>query len=754
MKSEGGVSASPRVSILDWEHRRGRGRVAFVLTYGMLGVGLPAALLVAALTLWLGDNPGPLGSVANALEVAFIVLLVAPLVGAIAANAWWERREARMHDASGGSADPVEAIETGPVVADGQQRVLAALGARLEELARTDPKRLTREILLMTVLGYGYVLAVVALLLVVMFALARVGGSFGGLARQAAWFVGGFTFFVASSLHVRVIAPTGRRVTRAGSPALFDALGTIERRLDAPAPDVVLLDAEMNAAVHEVPRLGIFGLPRRYLVIGLPLFEALPADECVAILAHELAHLSRRHVTRGAWAARLGVTWRALATSLEAQRHWGRPLFLPFFRWYAPRFELYAKAVSRGNEHESDAMSADCAGGAVAARGLLRVHVYQRFLAERVLPALYRSSLDRAAPPAHALEEMVAALHAGPAEDDLARWTRAQLAEPTLGSHSHPSIGERVGRLAGGGGIADSEGLVRELLAPRGASGAEALLGAGRLAKLRAQVGDEWQGALLPTWRRLHSDARVWRDAIREDGVETELAALWAHARWATECEPRAVALALVEEVLRRAPHHVEAKVTLGRLLSESSDGAERSQGVATLEAVMRRDTGLALIACAALEGYYLRSGWREEVDRVQTRARQLEDALLRGWGERHRLTANDHLTAYDLPPTSLASLRQACARRSEVRRAFLVRKRTRFLREQPCVMLAVECAVPWYRPSTGKEAGETALSLVQHVVLPEAADLLAAPVEPRSSLMRRLRGVRGALVYERAAGA
>lgn len=735
-----------------WDRHRARGRQRFVLTWGILAIGVPAALLVAAAALWLTDNQEPLASVANALEVTFIGLLVAPVAGVLAANAWWERREGRMYDRSGAPADAAEIIEVAPVAPDAQQRTLAALETRLGALARSDPKRLSREIIAMTVLGYGYVLLVVALLVGMIVLLVHFQGTLGAVARQGAWILGWFTVFVLSALNVRILQPTGRRVTRAGSPALFDTLGTIERRLDAPAPDVVLIDSDLNAAVSEIPRFGIFGLPKRYLTIGLPLLEALPPDEATAILAHEMAHLSRRHALRGAWAARLGVTWRGLAASLEAGRHWARPLFLPFFRWYAPRFELYAQAVSRRDEHESDALAADCVGGAIAARALLRVHVYQRFLSERLLPAVYRQSLDRSEPPAGVLEELGAALRAGPSPEDLARWTHAQLSTRTLGSHSHPSIGERVARLTRAGPASEAS-LVNELSAPRSSSGADALLGSARVPKLRLQVEHDWQVATLDMWRRLHTDARVWRDAARQDGFEVEMPALWAHARWATECEPREVALPLVREVLKRVPAHVEAKITLGRLLSESDDSTEQGEGVATLETAMRRDTGLALVACAALEAYYERMELREDVARVQTRARQLNGELLARLGECRHLAANDPVEAYPLPAASLESLRQACARRQEVSRAFLVRKRTRFLREQPCVMLAVECGVPWYKPSTGRDAIEAARALLERIVLPETADLLVLPVEPRGALVRRLAGVRDALIYERVRG-
>ena len=65
--------------------------------------------------------------------------------------------------------------------------------------------------------------------------------------------------------------------------------------------------------------------------------------------------------------------------------------------------------------------------------------------------------------------------------------------------------------------------------------------------------------------------------------------------------------------------------------------------------------------------------------------------------------------------------------------------------------MLAVECSVPWYRPASGAVAGAAGLSLLQRIVLPEAADLFVVPIEPRTSLRRRLGRIRGAMIYDRA---
>ena len=234
-------------------------------------------------------------------------------------------------------------------------------------------------------------------------------------------------------------------------------------------------DAALNASVAERARFGMFGVPRRFLTVGLPLLDALSREECVAILAHEMAHVSRRHGRRAAWVARLSVTWQSIAISLTMGRHWGRGPFLPFFRWYAPRYDLYAQAVSRRDEHESDAMAAGCAGSEVAARAMLRMHVAQRFLTETFLPSVYRESMERADPPGHVLERMAAARRVAAPCADVERWAHAAFAERTLDAHTHPSLADRIAHLG-----VDARSIVGQIAAPPERPGAEELLGTRR----------------------------------------------------------------------------------------------------------------------------------------------------------------------------------------------------------------------------------------------------------------------------------
>lgn len=735
-----------------WGQVRRTGKVGFLLKYGISAVGIPVALITNIAFTWMRGDADLLLSQRNAIELTFTLLLVGPLVGALVGHALWARGERRSGHLNSRAFTDASIAPLPVIEADREQRSLSELRDRLEALGQTSPQRLRWRVIGMTTLGYGYVILVSAAIAAGVVWLATVDGSFDSPARQGAWMLGAFGVFLLSALWVRLLEPRGRVVSRAGSPALFAVLDEIRQTLDAPLPDVVLIDGELNAHVAEIPTYGIFGFPKRYLVIGLPLFEALPCDECRAILSHELAHLSRRHARRLKWVVRLSVSWQNLATSLEAGRHWGRLLFLPFFRWYAPRFELHVQAVARRDEHESDALAADYVGAAVTARALLRFHINQRFLAESFLPTINRKSADSPEPPSGVYERMAVALRAGPAREDVVRWLRSALKERTLASHTHPSLADRVARLGvdlseGDAGVVKAADL---LYATGGNSGADELLGRARLPKLRAQVESEWQLAVLDTWRGWHADAQVWRSADDAEPARWTSEVLWARARWATNCETSEAALPLVREVLRRNPTHLEAKAYLGRLLSDSGDEQARAEGIRIMEDVLRRDTAFALLACATLEAQYARLGLAREVERVQTRERQLNNVVLRSFRERAELRAGDRLTGYVVPEQTLATLRKACAAQKGIARAYLVRKQTEFLRDQPFVVMAIECDVSWYKLADGAAALPACEALLKRVTLPEAADLLILPVEPGGKLQRRLESIADAELYRR----
>jgi len=92
-------------------------------------------------------------------------------------------------------------------------------------------------------------------------------------------------------------------------PELFAMLRGLEDELGAPRFHEVLLVGDNNAAVVQLPRLGVFGWYKNYLLLGLPLMQGLGPEEFKSVLAHELGHLSGGHGRFGNWLYRMRRSW-------------------------------------------------------------------------------------------------------------------------------------------------------------------------------------------------------------------------------------------------------------------------------------------------------------------------------------------------------------------------------------------------------------------------------------------------------------
>lgn len=81
---------------------------------------------------------------------------------------------------------------------------------------------------------------------------------------------------------------------REDAPALFALIEQVAEATGAPVPDHVGIDSDFQAYTTAV------GLrQRRLLCLGLPLFSALPPQQRVALLGHELGHFVNGDVRRG-----------------------------------------------------------------------------------------------------------------------------------------------------------------------------------------------------------------------------------------------------------------------------------------------------------------------------------------------------------------------------------------------------------------------------------------------------------------------
>lgn len=622
-----------------------------------------------------------------------------------------------------------------------------ALSERLERLAAERPRAYRARVRALALLGYGYLLGVLATVLGLLVALVWVAAT----TRTAALLVkllvplGALAWIIVRALWVRVPPPHGREVQLAEAPLLFALVERVRDRLDAPRADVVLLTPELNASVAQVPRLGIFGWPRSYLTIGLPLAAALTPAQLESVLAHELAHLSRRHARFSHRIWRLARVWTQLLETLQQERSWGSRVFERFFAWYAPYFELYTAVLSRQAELEADRLAAEATTPRTTAEALVALEIAGRFVDDAYWPAVYHGTHHDPTPPPTAFSDLVRAVRGVRALDAAQAWRADALAAPTRPGASHPALRDRLEAL----GVREAPGGTAPV--PEAQTAATVVLGP-LVAAMTRELDREWRVGVAEPWRAQHRaqrEARERRERLAERARAGSLAPddAWTLARETLELDGEEPAIPLLRDLVARAPRHAAASFTLGRLLLARGD----ERGLPLLETAAQVDPEATLAACELADDFLLRRDRREEALAWQERAHRHRHLLERARREREGVGHKDIVAPLALGDEDLARLREALAAAPEVRRARVARKVTTLLPERPFVLVAVERDAPWWKLRGTNADGKLLGALLERLTLSFDCDLWIAVLDGETRwLAKKLDGAGVPAAYER----
>ncbi|MEV6930819.1 M48 family metallopeptidase [Dactylosporangium sp. NPDC051485] len=153
-------------------------------------------------------------------------------------------------------------------------------------------------------------------------------------------------------------------VPREAAPTLFAALERVAAAAGAPMPDVVAVEAGVNAWTMRIGR-------RRVLCLGLPLWAALPAQQRAGLIGHELGHFVNQDVRDGRL---VSTALNTLATIIDALggallRVFGPLAFVILLPLYLPYTALLVAARRDGQraEYLADQIAAEAAGTAAVA---------------------------------------------------------------------------------------------------------------------------------------------------------------------------------------------------------------------------------------------------------------------------------------------------------------------------------------------------------------------------------------------------
>lgn len=577
----------------------------------------------------------------------------------------------------------------------------AARVARIEKLALASPLAyrvyaVGWALLGYVVLGLAAFIALSVLGALIAFAIAQPSAGTVKLCLVVGLPAGWLAWNVAKSLHVRFSPPDGLRLQRDDAPELWDEVERIRVQVGAPRLHGVLINGELNASMWQTPRLGVLGLTRNELVLGLPLLRSLAEDEARAVIAHEFGHLAGQHGRLSGWMWRVRLAWsRIHAQSRQGES--GPKLLRWFLAWYGPRFAAASFVLARNHERAADQIAIAVAGADPCARALARVEILARAAQEGFWNTLDRRALRREPQPSGFLAPLQGALDA-PAEAK--RWLREALSVRTGYADTHPALEERLrdssaaiaGLLRGGG------------LPPRpGRTAARAWLAKGEPA-LAAQLDQRWCEAVSEHWQERSADGlrlAAERDRLAAK-AKPSVAERWDLAQVLLQLEGDVAARAQLEAILAADRRHAPASYQLGRILLAEDD----ARGEILLKHAASLDPDARIPAAALMAAWHERHGRRDEALAWEGKAydRSQEEAAARA--ERAAMPERKRLKPVTLDQRELAVLRAALAAQSGVGEAHVCAVEPKHAPERRWLVVAVQVQVPWWKPRSEEADG------------------------------------------------
>jgi Zn-dependent protease with chaperone function len=607
------------------------------------------------------------------------------------------------------------------------QEHFEALVANLEDQAARNPGLYKLKLGAFASLGYVYIVGIVLLLTG---AVAGLGYAVVSLGSGGAAFVKiaipvlALLGIVLKALWVKLDAPTGLEMKPAERRRLFTTIEEVRKAAKAPPVHTVLLTNELNAAVVQVPRLGMLGWPKNYLILGLPLMQLMTLDEFKAVLAHEFGHLSGAHGRFGAWIYRVRESWARLNERLQQEEHWGSFLFVPFFGWFAPNFAAYSFVQARNQEYEADRVAAEVIGPGPLATALIRLDLKGRELSQVFWPSVYAKSAHEQSPSAKPFTHLAGRERRGflaQAPEHL----KQALRRSTDTADTHPCLSERIAAIR----------QPARLPPVPEHSAAEALFG-GALPFLADHFDTEWREAVGPWWSEQHAHVSNGREKLASfQGKATTTMSddeLFTLAQLTEEFDSPERSYPLYLELAKRPSRPIGARFAVGRLLLQKGD----ERGKQVIDKIIMERPDAVIPACEIMMRYLQSHGRAREAKPYVDRYWQKRNADAQADEERYTLRASDKYLPADMSAESLARIKAVLAGHRRVKRGYIARKPVP-ADQPPLYVIGVQPAANAFRSSSRQADRELVQELANAVAIPE--DTLFIPLNEHNRKFRKV---------------
>jgi Zn-dependent protease with chaperone function len=582
-----------------------------------------------------------------------------------------------------------------------------SLVKRLEVFARKHPKGYQFLVGAIALLGYAYMVAIVAVAIALLIvtiagflAIIQSTSSKSNIGTAVKFFI-----IIVAILIIPIVAifraiwialtikfppPVGLPLNRKEFPELAQLVDRLAREIGVKNLKRIVLVPEFNASVVQIPKYGAFGFADNYLTIGLPLLQSISPKQLTAILSHEFGHLSSNHSKFQSWIYGVSIAYSQLLANTNSQDSSGA-IFKVFLNWYVPVLSAYSFVLRRRNEYMADNVAVKIAGTSNTANALILIDVYALNLHEQFWSMVYKSVHEESEPPPDVFSKLGSFVKEDIEIDKAKELLERCLSEKTNYADTHPCLLDRLQAI----------GYTNKINLPSltDLTAAEKYLGKS-LDSVTKRLNDVWHQSVLPTWQERYQYIQTSKSAMlqlqqkaQNDGLTAD--ELLQLACWIGEFEETKDAIEMLEDGLGKYPDRGDFNYNLALMLLEISDMAS---AITRFERAMQLEPEYIPSICERLSILSYGAKDREIADRCQTIIDLNIESLSAAREERINIDKTDRLEPHNLAIDEIDRLCALINGFPEVKNAYLVRKDVKNFDHKPHYFLIVIYHYPWYK--------------------------------------------------------
>ncbi|MEW5820073.1 MAG: M48 family metalloprotease [Cyanobacteriota bacterium] len=616
----------------------------------------------------------------------------------------------------------------------------------LEPFAKEKPGEYRFRVVLLSLLSYVFLatifiagLFVILLLLILMLAVGK--ASIACIKFLIPLFV--VLYSIVKSLKIQFDKPFGLEVKREDVRPLYDMVDELRESLVVPKIHKILIDYSYNAYIAQIPRLGIFGFPQNYLVLGLPLMQSLTYEEFKSIVAHELGHLSEEHGKMSSKVYSIKQIWSNLLKRLEQESSVFLMPLLSFARWYVPFYNAYTFALSRQNEYEADSLAAKLVGVENVGQAMINSYIKGMYHDTEYWSKFYKQAINNYNVPQKAITLLVRDIENALEIETANKNLDICLAEKSSFNNVHPSLTDRLKNIG-----------YKPKIFKQSKSNAAIILLEKSHKDLVNKLDESWAYFNKPLWEQ---DYRYYQElkAISEKLIDKALKntitleEAWELAVSKHVLEGKEVALSLYEIVLDYAPDHSHACYRIGKILLSNGD----ENGIKYINKAIIKDYSLRENGLWELYNYFNNTRNMEKAEYYHQQYLDILEENDLAEIERLKPLENSDYKPHNLSEKDIALLVECFEKQVEVKKAYIALRELEYVPEKPYLVIGVDLSWGILTPlKTENHVNKVLDDLTQNMKLPENfyGDIYLSYLKGCAKLHSKLKKVPEALIYER----